>query len=193
MTRLTALFMIRRANSPPYSAPFVSCIFPRSRTITVFVFVAAGVDRMLSAELRKTVPFPLDRPVPVGSPPLLLLDRLTELCCPAFIKRQVIQCGPLHVTWDIPYRSGHRHTPRWAWAVYDRYPQGSLWPDLLTVDALDFCLVFSATGALVRARLGTRYLSVSDRVLFYEYMRLRECGHVPEPEELASLVVANNG
>ena len=148
---------------------------------------------MSSAKSRKTVSSFAGRPVSIGSPQPLLINRLAELRCPAFIKRQVIQCGPLHVTWDIPYRSGHRHTPRWAWAVYDRYPQGSLWPDLLTVDALDFCLVFSATGALVRARLGTRYLSVSDRVLFYEYMRLRECGHVPEPEELASLVVANNG
>ena len=120
---------------------------------------------MSSAESHQPVSPFTGQPAPTDSLQPLLLNRLVELRCPTFIRRQVIQGGPLHATWDIPYRSGPCQTPRWAWAVYDRHPKGSPWPDLLTVDALDFGLVFSDTGELIRAREWTRYLSEPERIM----------------------------
>jgi hypothetical protein len=42
----------------------------------------------------------------------------------------------------------------------------------LRVDAREFALVFSGSGELIRARDGTRYLSESERILFYNRLSL---------------------
>lgn len=124
--------------------------------------------RMASDET--VLPFP-HPPLPVGSAPRLLLERLVELGCPAPLTRQAALGGPVPITWDIPYR-GTSGAPKWAWAILDRLPEDSTEPWSLRVDAREFALVFSETGEIIRARNGARYLSGPDCARFYDDLRL---------------------
>lgn len=99
--------------------------------------------------------------------PSALFDRLTELRCPVFL-RDAIRGGAFRCTWEIPYR-GARSVPKYAWAVYHVLGNDSnLDSVVLTVEALEFGLSVSRTGALVRARMGNRYLSAPERLPLYE-------------------------
>lgn len=109
-------------------------------------------------------------PLPVGSAPRLLLERLAELGCPAPLVRQAALASPTPIAWDIPYRTVGG-TPKWAWAMLDRSPEDLAAPWSLRVDAWEFALVFSDAGEIIRARNGTRYLSAPDCARFYDYLR----------------------
>ena len=122
------------------------------------------------------LPFPCT-PLPVGSAPRLLLERLAELGCPAHLTRQAALGGPAPITWDIPYRAVGG-APKWAWAMLDRSPEDFAAPWFLRVDAREFALVFSDAGEIIRARNGARYLSGPDCARFYDDLR-RGFGNPP--------------
>lgn len=109
--------------------------------------------------------------LPAGSARPPLWDRLVELSCPASLVRQAACDGPVYVTWDVPYR-GVGGAPKWAWAILNRPPEDSPEPESLRVDAREFALVFSASGELIRARDGARYLSGPECALFYDRLSL---------------------
>jgi len=95
-----------------------------------------------------------------------LPDRLVELRCPLFL-RDAINNGAPHCTWDIPYR-GRLGAPKYAWVIYYAFNHDRDSAVSLTVEALEFGLGFSQDGALVRARMGNRYLSLPESSQFYE-------------------------
>ncbi len=130
--------------------------------------------RTTSDEMVLSSPHP---PLPVGSAPRLLLERLAELGCPTPLVRQAALAGPVPIAWDIPYRTVGG-APKWAWAMLDRSPEDLAAPWSLRVDAREFALVFSDAGEIIRARNGARYLSGPDCARFYDDLR-RGFGNPP--------------